>query len=166
MADNLIKSQEVMALASIESATAKVQGTGKDAVGILTLKTEQGDINLTLTQFDSIYRGMVKCWPVIKPVKDKLIEQVREGTKAASKAAREAALTAKREAKEKAKADRLKAVADAKAARDEAKEKAKAEKVAAKEKADKEKADAKKKADMAKLKAAASKKDKADKAAK
>jgi len=153
------------ALASIKSATGRIiKGKDGRTAGELTLTTEQGEIKLTLATFDDIYRGMVNCWPVISPLKAKVVEAnrkeiteakaaEREAEKAKQRAEREAAVRKRKEEQELIRAEREQAKKDA------------AEKKA-KEAADK--LAAKKKADATKLKKAAdakAKKDKADQAA-
>lgn len=152
--------EAVLAMATITAATGKlipaVPAKGdKPAVPPtveLTLETEHnGPLVMTLAQFDDIYRGLVRCWPQVKPLKNDLAAAVRD-----------AAAADRQATKDKVKADKDAAAAKKKAER-EAKEKAakEAKEKAAQEKADKAAADAKAKAD----KAAADAKEKADKAA-
>jgi hypothetical protein len=150
------------ALTSIDSATAHIIKKDGLSVGELTLTTKEGPITMSLTEFDNIYRGFVKCWPGIKPVKDKIIEASRVETKVAKDAEREAEKAKVVQARVEAKAAKDKVKADAKAAKD----KAKADAKATKDKADAEALAAKKKADAAKLKLAADAKNKKDKAGK
>jgi len=147
------------ALTCIQSAAGRV-AKGKDglSVGELTLTTGAGPVLLSLAEFDNIYRGFVKCWPYIKPIKDQIIEASRSETKAAKDAERQAE-------KDKVAAER-KAAKEAKDKAKAAKDKAKAEAKAVKEKAAADALAAKKKADAAKLKAAANAKAKKDAAGK
>jgi hypothetical protein len=151
------------ALTSIQSAAGRV-AKGKDglSVGELTLTTGAGPVLLSLAEFDNIYRGFVKCWPYIKPIKDQIIEASRSETKAAKDAERQAEKDKVAAERKAAKEAKDKARAEAKAAKD----KAKAEAKAVKEKAAADALAAKKKADAAKLKAAANAKAKKDAAGK
>ena len=146
-------------MSRIQSAAGRV-AKGKDglSVGELTLTTGAGPVLLSLAEFDNIYRGFVKCWPYIKPIKDQIIEASRSETKAAKDAERQAE-------KDKVAAER-KAAKEAKDKAKAAKDKAKAEAKAVKEKAAADALAAKKKADAAKLKAAANAKAKKDAAGK
>jgi flagellar biosynthesis GTPase FlhF len=131
------------------------EGTiGSDNVSA-TLKIdcgEDGIMSMTLDQLDAAYRGIVKCWPGISPVKQQIILNARQ------------AVSDAREAKKAEKeAEKLKARETADAARkakEDAKEEARKAKEAAKAKRDEEalaKAEAKKKADMEKATLAATK---------
>lgn len=160
-------------LANVNSASGRVKTKDNQTEGILTLSTTEGvTLDLTLTQFDNIYRSFVKCWPTVKPLKEEVVIKQKEETTAAKSAEREKAAEAKKVEREAAKAatkaerDAAKGKADAERAKVKADkaEKAKAEKEA-KEAQKKAAAEAKKLADTAKLKAAAEAKDKKDKAA-
>jgi len=157
-----MKTQDTLAvLLAFNAAEGSVTTDAKTgiATGNLKLTAEDGgELSVTTDQFDTIYRNMVRVWPVIKPLKEQVIELNRAGTIAAKVKAKEDAAILKAEAKEKAKQERLnklaaekQAKADAKAAAAKAKEDAK---VAA--------AEEKKKADAAKAKLAADAKAKAD----
>lgn len=68
--------------------------------------TANGPFVINIDQIDDIYRGLVKCWPIIKPLKDDLNIRRRESVLAkakADRAAREAQLADERS---KRKADR------------------------------------------------------------
>lgn len=156
-------------LANIISVTGeKTEIDGKTG-GKLVLVCADSDkpdvttnIEITLGQFDAIYKGMVKCWPAIKPLKDEIAIAQRTETKAEATAAREAAKLAKTAESEAAKAlakaerERLaKEKADLKQAEKDA-AKAQREAAAATAKATKEaEALAKKKADTEKATKAA-----------
>lgn len=128
-------SQIVKQLTQISEAKGKVNRDNGDITGILTLKTVDGeDVEMTVDEFDAIYRGMVKCWPVVKPLK----EEVRLAKFEALKDQR----AAEKEEKEKQKAKERKEREDAKAKA--AKEKAKKANAKAKGKGKKAKATAKK----------------------
>lgn len=80
----------------------------KDGVFVASVEftTANGKFAITVDQIDDIYRGLVKSWPIIKPLKDELNVRRREANIAKARAdreAREAELVAKRA---KAKADR------------------------------------------------------------
>lgn len=140
------------ALTTIKSATGKVvkhdDGT---CSGMLTLDTDAGKLELTLDQFDAIYRGFVNCWPAITPLKRQIIETNREAVKVIKQKEREDAKAKKKAEREEARKKREAEREAVKKAKEEAAAKAKAE-AEAKRKAD---AEAKQKADMEKAKAAA-----------
>ena len=102
-------------LTSIISASGKVQKQDGKSVGILTLTTEHGDVSMTLADFDNIYRGMVKCWPTIKPLKEEVIVANRAEVAAEREELKVTAKAEKEKAKAKAKADREAKAAAAKA---------------------------------------------------
>lgn len=174
--------EAVDALASIIEANGKLipgkpakNGTPATPPSVeLTLTTDRnGPLVMTLEQFDDTYKGFVRCWPIVKPLKDQLATAMRQAA-ADDREARKAKEQAERDAaKAKAatiRAEAAKVLAESKAKKDEEKATAKAEKdasdKAAKEakaqaKADKDAADAKAKSDKekaeAKTKAAATK---------
>jgi regulator of protease activity HflC (stomatin/prohibitin superfamily) len=146
------------ALTSIQSAAGKIIKDNGKSVVVLTLTTATKPIELSLEEFDNIYRGFVKCWPAIKPLKDQVIDANRSETKLA----KEAEKLKEKEAKDaKRKQDREAREAKVKAEK-EAKAKKAAEAKAAKETKEKADREAKLKADKAKLKAASEKKAKDD----
>jgi len=115
---------------------------------------EAGTMNLSLEQLDAAYRGIVRCWPGISPIKQQIILNARQAVadaREAKKASKEADKLKAREAAEAAR----KAKEDAKEEARQAKEKLKAEKLEAAKLAQAEKV----KADTAKAAAAASKLD-------
>jgi flagellar biosynthesis GTPase FlhF len=140
----------------------------------MVIPTEDGEtVEVTMDEFDGMYRGFVRLWPIVKPAKTELLGLLRESSIAEKAAAKEAAIAEKKAARAKEKEERDAKKAAEKAAKDKAREEAKekrekeaADKLAAKEKAAKDKADAKAKADKeAKAKAAKEAKAKAAKAA-
>ena len=64
----------------------------KDGVFVAKVEfvTAHGDFSITVDQIDDIYRGLVKSWPIIKPLKDELNARRREFNLAKAKADREA----------------------------------------------------------------------------
>lgn len=173
------KTISLEALTSFTGATGKLVKDNGNVLGQLAVQTGDGEISMTLAQWDAMYAGFVRCWPSIKPLKDKVIagqrvaaaeEKEKERAKRiaekaaaveARKAERVAANAAKAAEKTKVAAEKAEAAAKAKAAKlakDIAAKEAKAK--AAKEAKDKADKAAKAKADAAKAK------EKADKAAK
>ncbi len=129
------------ALCTISGATGKVSKSGDRSIIMLELQTANGGIELTLDQLNSIYSGIVRCWPMITPLKDQLAglrkqelvaerAQVKAGKKAERDAKKTAEKLARDEAKEEANKLKEEAKAEAKAARDKimADAKARAEK--------------------------------------
>lgn len=162
MSKKLATTVSLEALTSITGASGEIdKGPDDKTIGVLTLETGAGEVSITVAQFDAIYKGMVNCWPAVKPLKDKVITAQREETKAAKEAEREATKAAKKAEKEAAKKARDEEAAKKKA---EKEAKAKADKEA-KEKAEKEAAAKKAKEDKEKAKKAADEKAKKDKAA-
>lgn len=120
----------------------------------MSIPTEDGEsVEVTMDEFDGMYRGFVRLWPVVKPAKTELLDLLRESTATEKAEKKEAAIAEKKATRAKEKAEREAEKAAEKKAKDEAREEAKAErekkkadKLVAKEKAAKEKADAKVKA--------------------
>lgn len=149
------------ALTTIREASGEVKkNPDGTCYGALDLTTDNGNISLTLEQFDAIYRGFVTCWPAVSPLKAKVAATNREATKAIKDKQREDAKEAKRKEREAAKQKREEERTAAKKAKEDAAAKAKADREA-KAKAE---AEAKAKADKEKAKKAADAKAKADKA--
>src|SRR5882672_4042556 len=128
-------------LTSIESATGKIAEVDGKTTGILSIQTGAGEIEMTLDEWDALYRGTVKVWPGLSPLKAKVVAARRNETKLAKEQERKAEADRKageKAAAKKTRADKLAAAKDAKV--------------------DKEKAaaEAKKKADTAKAAKAAS----------
>jgi len=68
-------------------------------VASVEFTTANGKFSITVDQIDDIYRGLVKSWPIIKPLKDELNIRRREHHMAKTKAdklARESALQTER----------------------------------------------------------------------
>lgn len=149
------------ALTSISGASGKTSKEDGKTIGVLTLDTAAGNVEMTLADFDAIYRGFVTCWPAVKPLKEKVIAATREETKAAKDKEREQAKADKEKQKAEAKAKREQEIADRKAA----KEKEKADAKAKRDQEAKDRAEKKKKEDMEKAKKAADEKAKKDKEA-
>lgn len=158
-------------LASISSSKGEIvkpEGGNTDVVLTLQCATstvgEFRPVKMTLTQFNAMYNGMVKQWPVIKPMKDEVAIAQRAETKLAADTKRQEAKDAKKAEKDAeklaAKTEREATIAAAKVAKEAAKVAAKAERdaAAAKVKAEKEAAAAAKvKADTLKAQEAANK---------
>ena len=144
--------QVLAMLATIVSASGSLTKSKDGSVSAdLTLTCDDGETHVvTLDQYDRAYKGMVKCWPGISPVKLEMIESQRAALKAEK--------DAKKEAKEKEKAEARQKLADSREAKRKEKEAAKLKR----EEDAKAKVEAKKKADMEKAKVAADKKAKAD----
>lgn len=114
----------IAALASIQSVTGEITTTGDEQTGVVTdgklvlvcstdKPGETQQVEVSLSQFDAIYKGMVKCWPVIKPLKDEIAIARRSEIKAEGDRVKETAKVAKQAEKDAAK----KAAADAKVAK-------------------------------------------------
>lgn len=111
-----IDTKAIILLTSIIDASADVIYIDKDGKETsagngapqarLTLNTAEGEVKMALTSFDAIYKGFVKCWPVIKPVKDLVLTEEREYLKASRAEAREAEAAAKKAEREQEKADK------------------------------------------------------------
>ena len=104
----------IRALATIKSASGTV-ATDKDGApfAIINLVTEEGQLDLSLVEWGDIYASMVKCWPTIKPLKEKVAEMrwkkhrkdIEDRKKAKEKAEAAAKRKSKAKADKKAKAD-------------------------------------------------------------
>lgn len=62
------------ALCSIKSAKGDVREDGEVIAATLTLITGEGQVEMTLDQWNDLYSGFVRCWPAVKPVKDRVIK--------------------------------------------------------------------------------------------
>lgn len=148
----------IAALAHIQSVSGEIVKTGDEATGIVTdgklVLTCSGEkpgetqqVEVSLSQFDAIYRGMVKCWPVIKPLKDEIAIARRSEIKVAAEATKAAATATKQAEKDAAKVklaeDKAAKAAAKQAEKDAAKAAREAAAVAAKAKKDAEIAAAK-----------------------
>lgn len=92
-------------LSTMENPTGTQRKIGEKTNGILTFGSGDNAFELTTGEFGDIYRAMVGCWPVVKPLNDSLVTIQREE----GKVDREKAAA---EAKVKREADRAKAKAD------------------------------------------------------
>ena len=73
---------------------------------MVEFSTANGPFIINIDQIDDIYRGLVKCWPIIKPLKDDLNIRRRESSLAKAKADRAAREAQLAEERAKRKADR------------------------------------------------------------
>ena len=103
--------QVITQLSNINSAHGKVTKRDGKTVGVLVLDTAHGSLDLDLADFDAIYRGFVKCWPTIKPLKEQVILANRAEVAEAKQEERDAAKKAKEDAKAEAAKARLAALA-------------------------------------------------------
>lgn len=133
-----------------DKVKARIDKEATPPTATLIIPSEDGNVEITLAEFDDMYRGFVRLWPVIKPAKTELVGLVREHE-----------ATTKREAKEKAEAEKKANRAKEKAERDakreadkQAKEEAKAQKAKEREEAAAKKQKEKEAAAKAKEKAA------------
>lgn len=90
-----------------EKVKTRIEETKDGPVGMVTLGSDDGDMDISLAEFDDMYRGFVRLWPVIKPVKTEMLTQQREHAveqRQSIKAKQQADRKAERE-KEKAERD-------------------------------------------------------------
>ena len=156
-----MKNNIVAAIMEIDAELVKTRmektEKGKAPTATLLIPTDDGVLELDLNEFDGMYRGFVRLWPVVKPLKTELITIARQHEADEKKARVEAELAEKKARKEASMArrtqEREKASAEKEAAEKE-KEKVNKAKAAVAEKKRKEKeakAKAKAKADAKKL---------------
>ena len=83
----------------ISASALPIEENDGQFVASVEFTTANGKFSITVDQIDDIYRGLVKSWPIIKPLKDELNTRRREYHLAKTKAdkfARESALHAER----------------------------------------------------------------------
>jgi hypothetical protein len=102
---------EIGILAALESCTGSISGDGENTKAVLTMEAIDGStFEMDLDTFDAIYRGFVKCWPTVKPLKGELAK--------ARSAARDTARDEEKEAKKAEKAGKAEERAAAKILRE------------------------------------------------
>jgi len=104
-----VTAQMMATMTNVRGDIRKVDGK---TVGVLTFDSASGSNHeLSISDFDNIYKSFVNCWPVVKPLKEQMVTAQREEGKAGREAEKVAA-------KEKKVADRAKAKAELATQRD------------------------------------------------
>ena len=84
----------------ISASALPIDENDDQFIASVEFTTANGKFSITVDQIDDIYRGLVKSWPIIKPLKDELNFRRRTYHLAKTKSdklARESALEAERE---------------------------------------------------------------------